>query len=99
MSKTNLTKVSPYPTKVKHFRKWRTNVLDDTPWSFLEVVKGKSRETGVMGVSVLRTKGKKTVTHGAIIPKGWVKRYHGNCRVELRQNLDGTYEIVRCLNG
>ena len=90
-------KVTPYPTKVKHFRSWRTNVIDDEPFTFLTVKDGKSVDTGIPAVLVLRTKGKKTAVHGARIPKGWTKVYHGHCRVEIEQGLDGEYAIVRCI--
>lgn len=90
-------KVTPYPTKVKHFADWRVNILDDEPFTFLDVVNGKSVDTGILGVTVIRTKGRKTVTHGVQVPASFTKVYHGNCRIEITQTVDGRYHWVRCL--
>lgn len=89
-------KVTPFKP-AKTLKSWTYNIIDPEPFEFLTVKDGKSVGTGVMGVLVLGTKGKRTTTHGASFPKGWDKRYHGTCRVIVRRLDDGSYTILRCI--
>jgi hypothetical protein len=90
-------KVTPFPAKVRHFKKWRTNIIDDEVFDFVHVVNGKAVPDGTKGILVLRTKGRKTSIHGVMVPPTFGRTYHANCRIEIRQNLDGKYEWVRCI--
>jgi hypothetical protein len=84
-------------------RKWAVTVMDsDDVFTMLAVKDGKSVDTGRKATSVLRTKGKRTVTHAADIPKGWEKRYHSQCRVALGNRPANDpqgpgYVIIRCI--